>query len=62
MLPDEIDVLEKAIIHLNDQLGEHASDADKINELIAELAPLQAELEEKEERYLMLLDRVENMS
>ncbi len=62
MLPDEIDVLEKAIIHLNDQLGEHASDADKINELIAELAPLQAELEEKEERYLMLLDRVENMA
>ncbi len=62
MLPDEIEALEKTIIHLNDQLGEHASDAEKINALIAELTPLQAELEAKEERYLLLLEMSDNMA
>ncbi len=59
ILPDEIEVLEQAIIHLNDQLGKHASDAEKINALIAELTPLQAELEAKEEHYLLLLETAE---
>ncbi len=62
MLPDEIEVLEKAIEHLNTQLGENASNSEKINELIGELTPLQAELEEKEEKYLSLLELTESFS
>lgn len=59
LLPDEIEHLEKTIYQLNEQLTEHASDAEKINELIAELTPLQAELEEKENNYLDLLEQEE---
>ncbi len=60
MLPNEIEELEQYIDTLNQQIGENASNSEKINELIAELAPLQAELEEKETRYLELLELSES--
>ncbi|MGY0399771.1 MAG: ABC-F family ATP-binding cassette domain-containing protein [Ostreibacterium sp.] len=56
LLPDEINKLETQISELNRQLSEYASHAEKINELIAELAPLQTMLESKEEHYLSLLE------
>ncbi len=62
MLPDEIEQLETYIATLNQQIGECASDAEKINALIAELTPLQAELEDKETRYLELLELSESFS
>lgn len=61
-LPDEISELEVYIGQLNTQIGENASDADKINALIAELTPLQAELSDKEERYLALLELADNLT
>ncbi|PIE45592.1 MAG: ABC transporter ATP-binding protein [Gammaproteobacteria bacterium] len=62
LLPHDLEKLESRIHTLNQQIGNHASDADKINELIAELTPLQAELEAKETQYLELLEMVEGFA
>ena len=59
-LPDEIENLEEQISYLNGQLVTFSSDVEKINALLAEMTPLQLALQEKEERYLALLELSEN--
>lgn len=56
-LPNEISQLEKTIETLNTQIGENASDADKLNNLVTEMAQLQSELDIKETHYLTLLEQ-----
>lgn len=62
ILPDEIEQLETQIQTLNNALIEHASDADKLNAFVAELATLQSTLDTKESQYLELLELAETFS
>ncbi|MBS9777959.1 MAG: ABC-F family ATP-binding cassette domain-containing protein [Gammaproteobacteria bacterium] len=61
-LPSEIEALEQQITYLSGQLTEYGNNSEKINEIIEEMTPLQAELEEKEELYLELMEILESFS
>ncbi len=56
-LPNDIEILEKKIIDLNHNLIENMADSNQVIKISSEMNSLQQQLNEKEEKYLELLEK-----